>query len=161
MHFQHQMASKFFPPRWEFHTRYSGWDTLYYPGLQKWSASSVISGGASCCSIWTYILFAYTLSWLDTSQLWSEVTKLFKSVHGACVSYLGGVYWFRLDTALGRPSGPRCESSSRPASSKRGKDERVRVCMSPCERTLVNVSDLFKKKKKNTQASLALMKLKK
>lgn len=42
---------------------------------------------------------------------------------------------------------PRCEAISQPASSKSGQDECLCVCTSPCELTLVNSTDLLKKKK--------------
>lgn len=115
------------------HTLYSGRDNLHYLGLEKQRVSSAIRRRTSCRSIWTYMLFAYTPSWLDRSQLWSESHQVVLAQYTVPVSCISvGL--------ISRGSTPRqyshmafwCEASSLPASSKRGQKECVCVCTSLC-----------------------------
>lgn len=123
--------------------------------------------GIICAKWWSFVPFHMDVifSLLTLEAGWTPASSgqkspsCFSSVHGACVSYLSRVYWFRLNMVLGRPSGPRSGANSQPAPSERGQDKRVCVCTSPCELTWVNSNDLFRGKK--TRASLALMEWKK
>lgn len=105
----------------------------------------------------TFSLLTLEAGWTPASS-GQKSPSCFSSVHGACVSYLSRVYWFRLNVVLGRPSGPRSGANSQPAPSERGQDKRVCVCTSPCELTWVNSNDLFRGKKNASKLSTNGMK---
>lgn len=113
---QHQMASKFSLSRENF------------TPLTQAGTPSIIqgysSGGHHLCRVVElravpygriFSLLALEAGWTAASS-GQKSPSCFSSVHGACVSYLSRVYWFRLNVVLGRPSGPP-ERRELPASS--------------------------------------------